>query len=185
MFSILPLNLYFAICAQLKKLTLQKYVSHVSVMWPLPGPSRPQDRAGWLDVQCISSQEEKWFFPTCDRYSRSNPAIFLESTIQQIFTLKLASPQSWRQCDEEHSTALPPPLNCSLHVLKRSCYQQIQSPWQQWSPPNHWKYFDNTFEGDLHSPAAGARLTHCTVLAAHFTHSFLILSNNLCQHFSG
>ena len=152
--------------------------------------SRPQDRAGWLDVQCISRQEEKRFFPTCDRYSRSNPAIFPESAIQRIFTLKLASSQSWRQCDEEHSTVLPPPTNCcSLHVLKRSssrgCYQQIQSPWQQWSPPNHSKYFDNTFEGDLHSPAAGARLTHCTVLAARFKHSFLILSSSLCQHFSG
>ena len=53
-----PFKLYFAICAQLQKLTLQKYVSHVSVIWPLPGPSRPQDRAGWLDVHCISSQEE-------------------------------------------------------------------------------------------------------------------------------
>ena len=70
--------------------------------------SRPQDRAGWLDMRCISSQEEKWFFPTCDRYSRSNPAIFPESAIQRIFTLKLASSQSWRQCDEEHSTVLPP-----------------------------------------------------------------------------
>ena len=181
-----PFKPFFDICAQLKKLTLQKYVSHVNVMWPLPGPVPKIELDDWM----CTAFPRKMILSHLWQVFQVKSSYFLESAIQRIFTLKLASPQSWRQCDEEHSTALPPPPNCcSLHVLKRSssrsCHQQIQSPWQQWSPPNHSKYFDNTFEGDLHSPAAGARLTHCTVLAAHFTHSFLILSNNLCQHFSG
>ena len=103
MFLILPLNLFLTFVLNSRSWlcksmwAMKMWCGHFQV------PS-PRYRAGWLDVHCISSQEEKWFFPTCDRYSRSNPAIFLESTIQQIFTLKLASPQSWRQCDEEYST---------------------------------------------------------------------------------
>ena len=62
MFSILSFLTFFDVCAQLKKLTLQKYVSHVNVMWPLPGPV-PKIELGDLMCSAFPAKKKNDSFP--------------------------------------------------------------------------------------------------------------------------
>ena len=178
MFSIYPLNLFLTFVLNSRSWLCKSMWAMWVVMWPLPGPVPKIELDDWMctafprkmilshlwQVFQVKSSYFPWVSHSANLYLKTGFAPELEAM--------------WRRT--QHCKFPPPPNCCSLHVLKRSssrsCHQQIQSPWQQWSPPNHSKYIDNTFEGDLHSPAAGARLTHCTVLAAH-----LRTASSFCQ----
>ena len=150
--------------------------------------SRPQDRAGWLDVHCISKKNDS--FPLVTGIPGQIQLFPWVSHSANLYLKTGFAPEleaMWRRT--QHCTPPSTQLLFTARFKKEIFVKELLStnpePLTAMKPSKplkiYWQYvWRRSSLAGCRRPTDPLHSSCCP-----FTHSFLILSNNLCQHFSG